>query len=501
MTLQNAGQVEATADDLQVGIRGQAGAIRRKKSAGLSPAILSGVVGIADVVIIVGVGLGLYFGYVNRVPGDISGYLANITANVVLTVGLFYILGLYNFDAILAPGGRLGKVFGICGFVFMIMIVWAFALKISMEFSRVWFFASLIGETALICSFRLGVRAHIRGRARTGDISRRIAVVGDTLQAARFISTLQSADTPWNEVIGVFDDRQDKARANDHAGGGQVMGTIEDLMRYVRNERVDDVVVALPWNAVDRLLSVIERLRELPVNVRLAVDMIHYEFPDREASKLAGIPLLDVAPRPMADWNVVIKTIEDKVLATLALVLFGPFMLMIAIAIKLDSTGPVLFRQARQGFNNQLIEIYKFRSMHHKMCDDDAVHLTTRDDPRVTRLGAFLRRASLDELPQIFNVLKGDMSMVGPRPHAKLAKAGTRLYPEVVDQYAARHKVKPGITGWAQVNGWRGETDTEEKIIQRVQHDVYYIENWSLWLDIRILAKSVLVGFVNRNAF
>lgn len=501
MTLHNAGQVEAAADELQIGIRDQAAVAGRPKSAGLSPAIVSGIVGISDVVIIFGVGLGLYFGYVDWVPGDLSRYLANLTSNAVLTVGLFYIFGLYNFDAILAPGSRLGKVAGICVFVFMLMVVWAFALKISLEFSRVWFFASLVGETALICLFRVSVRSHIHGRARAGEISRRIAVVGDTMQAARFISTVQSSDTPWNEVIGVFDDRQDSARSNNHAGAGQVLGGIKELVRYARSERVDDVVIALPWNAVDRLLSMIEQLRELPVNVRLAVDMIHYEFPDREATMLAGVPLLDVAPKPLADWSVVVKMIEDKVLAALALILFGPLMLLIAVAIKLDSPGPVLFRQGRYGFNNQLIEIYKFRTMHHAMRDDDAVQLTTRHDPRVTRLGAFLRRVSLDELAQIFNVLKGDMSMVGPRPHARSAKAGTRLYPEVVDQYAARHKVKPGITGWAQVNGWRGETDTEDKIIQRVQHDVYYIENWSLWLDIRILLKTAAVGFSGKNAF
>ncbi len=465
MTIHNAGHVGATANEFQT--KNQANvssdlvddSVRRRNSTGLSPSIVTGIVGFADVLIIIAVGVGFYFGYVDRVPGDAPRYIANLLANVALTVGLFYFFGLYNFDAILAPGRRLGKVVSICVFVFMIMVVLAFALKISAEFSRVWFFACLIGETALICLFRLGVRSHIRNQARIGGMARRIAIVGDTAQAARFISTLQSADTPWNQIIGVFDDRVAKERTKDRLTGGEVVGSIEDLMSYVRRERVDDVVVALPWNAVDRLMSVIEQLRELPVNVRLAVDMIHYEFPNTEASKLAGIPLLDVAPKPLADWDVVVKTIEDKTMATLALVVFGPLMALIALAIKLDSPGPVLFRQKRYGFNNQFIEIYKFRSMYHELRDDNATRLTARDDPRVTRFGAFLRRTSLDELPQIFNVLRGDMSMVGPRPHARSAKAGARLYPEVVDRYASRHKVKPGITGWAQINGWRGEFD------------------------------------------
>jgi Undecaprenyl-phosphate glucose phosphotransferase len=504
VTVQNAGRVEATADEFQNGTQGRSPAgegVRRRKNAGLSPAIVSGIVGVADVAIILGVGVGFYFGYVDRMPGDLPRYIALLLSNAVLTAGLFYFFGLYNFGAILAPGRRLGKIVSICVFVFMVMVVWAFALKVSAEFSRVWFFVCLIGETTLICFFRLGTRTYIRSKAKAGGLTRRIAIVGDTMQAAQFMRTLQSTDSPWNEVVGVFDDRLDKERAKDRFTGEQVLGNIEDLLNYARQERIDDVVVALPWNAVDRLMSVIEQLRELPVNVRLAVDMIHYEFPDRESSNLAGIPVLDVAPKPLADWDVVVKAIEDKALAALALIVFGPLMALIALAIKLTSPGPILFRQKRYGFNNQLIKIYKFRTMFHTMCDDDAATLTSRDDPRVTPLGGFLRRTSLDELPQLFNVLEGTMSLVGPRPHAKFAKAGTKFYPEVVDQYAARHKVKPGITGWAQVNGWRGQTDTEEKIVRRVQHDVSYIENWSLWLDLKILVMTVFVGFGGRNVY
>ena len=179
----------------------------------------------------------------------------------------------------------------------------------------------------------------------------------------------------------------------------------------------------------------------------------------------------------------------------------SPVLLVISVAIKLDSRGPVLFRQKRYGFNNNLIDVYKFRTMYHDKQDDDAEKLTTRDDPRVTRVGAFLRRTSLDELPQFFNVLKGDMSVVGPRPHPIKAKAAGRLYDKVVQEYAMRHRVKPGITGWAQVNGWRGETDTEEKIMKRVEHDLYYIDNWSLLFDFRIILQTVWVGFRGTGAY
>jgi exopolysaccharide biosynthesis polyprenyl glycosylphosphotransferase len=183
------------------------------------------------------------------------------------------------------------------------------------------------------------------------------------------------------------------------------------------------------------------------------------------------------------------------------LVAAAPVLLLIAAAIKLDSPGPALFKQRRYGFNHRLIGVWKFRTMHVEYQDEDAVQLTTRNDPRVTRVGAFLRRTSLDELPQLFNVLAGEMSLVGPRPHALQAKAAGKLYEEAVAQYAARHKVKPGITGWAQVNGWRGETDTEEKIRRRIDHDLYYINNWSLLFDFKILVLTVPAVILGRNSY
>ena len=185
----------------------------------------------------------------------------------------------------------------------------------------------------------------------------------------------------------------------------------------------------------------------------------------------------------------------------MALILLAPLMAAIALAIKFDSKGPVLFRQKRQGFNNELIDVLKFRSMYVDQADADANRLVTKDDPRVTRVGRFLRKASLDELPQLINVLKGDLSLVGPRPHALKAKAENKLYSEVVDGYFARHRVKPGVTGWAQISGWRGETDTEEKIHRRVEHDLYYIENWSVMFDLYICLMTPFALFRGENAY
>jgi len=188
-------------------------------------------------------------------------------------------------------------------------------------------------------------------------------------------------------------------------------------------------------------------------------------------------------------------------IAAVAIFVALPLLLLIAIAIKIDSPGPVLFRQKRYGFNNQLIEVLKFRTMRQDACDANGSNLTTPNDPRVTRLGHLLRRSSLDELPQLINVLRGEMSVVGPRPHAIEAKAADQLYQDVVSGYAARHKMKPGLTGWAQVNGWRGPTTTEEQIVKRVEHDLWYLENWSIYFDIKIIVMTAFVALFGKNAY
>ena len=196
------------------------------------------------------------------------------------------------------------------------------------------------------------------------------------------------------------------------------------------------------------------------------------------------------------------KSLFDKIIGGAMLLFALPLMALIAIAIKIESRGPVLFKQKRYGFNNDLIEVFKFRSMYADAADAGADKLVTKDDPRVTRIGRFIRKTSLDELPQLFNVvIKGNLSLVGPRPHAVNAKAEARLYNEAVDGYFARHRVKPGITGWAQINGWRGETDTDEKIQRRVEHDLYYIENWSLLLDLYIVARTPFALLRTENAY
>ena len=276
---------------------------------------------------------------------------------------------------------------------------------------------------------------------------------------------------------------------------------MDELIAFGRKTRVDLLIVSLPLYAESRLLQVFKKLWVLPVDIRLSAHTAKLRFRPRAYSYIGGLPFIDVSDRPIADWDHVQKWLFDKLIGTLALVALAPVMALVALAIKLDSQGPVLFRQKRYGFNNELVEVFKFRSMYVEQSDANAVKLVTKGDPRVTPVGRFIRKTSLDELPQLFNVIMGTLSLVGPRPHALQAKADNELYQDVVDGYFARHKVKPGLTGWAQVNGWRGETDTREKIQKRVEHDLYYIENWSVILDLYILVMTPFALFKSENAY
>jgi Undecaprenyl-phosphate glucose phosphotransferase len=294
----------------------------------------------------------------------------------------------------------------------------------------------------------------------------------------------------------VFDDRG--TRIGHDVNGCPVLGDLDDLVGYVRRGLLQDVVITLPWNADERLVGIIDRLRNLPVNVCLGSDLIGYHFPRHHRRRLEGVPVLEIASVPLSGWSGIVKLAEDKILAVLALLVLSPLLLLIAVAIKLDSRGPVLFRQARYGINNEVIIVNKFRTMYHDRPPEIGVPQASRGDIRVTRVGRLLRRVSFDELPQLLNVLRGNMSMVGPRPHAV---EHNEQYAALIGGYHGRHRVKPGITGWAHVNGLRGETTTVEQMRRRVDFDIHYIENWSPWLDLRIVALTAVFGWRQKNAY
>ena len=261
------------------------------------------------------------------------------------------------------------------------------------------------------------------------------------------------------------------------------------------------LIVSLPLTAETRVLSLLKKLWVLPVDIRLSAHSNQLQFRPRSYSYIGSVPMLDIFDKPINDWDSVAKRAFDIVFSLIGIVLLSPVMLATAIAIKLDSKGPVLFKQKRHGFNNEVIEVYKFRSMYTEQADPTAIRPVTKGDPRVTRVGRFIRKTSIDELPQFFNALFGSLSLVGPRPHAVAAQSHNLLYNEVVDGYFARHRVKPGVTGWAQINGWRGEMDTDEKIRMRTEYDLYYIENWSLWFDLKILFLTPVRLLNTENAY
>ena len=262
------------------------------------------------------------------------------------------------------------------------------------------------------------------------------------------------------------------------------------------------MIFTLPISAEQRLLVMLRKLWVLPVDIRLAAHMNKLKFRPRAYSYIGKVPVIDLFDKPLAEWDIVMKSIFDRLVGIFCLLALSPVMALVALAVKLDSKGPVLFRQKRYGFNNELIEVFKFRSMYTEQLDIKADKLVTKNDPRVTRVGRIIRKTSLDELPQLFNVVfKGNLSLVGPRPHAVHAKAAEALYDEVVDSYFARHRVRPGITGWAQINGWRGETDTSEKIQKRVECDLFYIENWSIFLDLYVLVMTPVALLKTKNAY
>ncbi len=337
---------------------------------------------------------------------------------------------------------------------------------------------------------------HLR---ESGTFAHRVAVVGCSQEGQALLARF-AEDRPGDvHVIGLFDDRVQ--RTPHFCWGFPNRGDTEALIDYARDHAVDDVIVALPLAAESRVREMLSRLRVIPADLHVTADRLDFAGDASGLLRMGGAATIRVIQRPLADWRLVIKELEDRVLGSLILLGISPLLAVIAVLVKLDSPGPVFFRQMRYGFNNRMIEVFKFRTMRTDLADRDAERLTTRDDPRVTRIGRFLRRSSLDELPQFINVVRGEMSIVGPRPHARAAKAGGVLYADAVEAYAARHKVKPGITGLAQINGWRGETRTLEQINQRVAHDMAYIRNWSLWLDLKIIMITAFTGFSSRDAY
>jgi Undecaprenyl-phosphate glucose phosphotransferase len=356
-------------------------------------------------------------------------------------------------------------------------------------------FAGLAG---IICIRMSAARiCHVFVRAHW--LRHNVLVIGTGPEAQRCASSLR-ADGSGAHVVGVVP--LDTTSLTDRHDGGSAV-PMSDLQRLINANDVKDVIVAMSSNEQAQLSDLIKSLRWLPVWVFLWPPSLGVQIGllAKGGYKVGDMPLLLAGVPPLAGWHWLVKDVRDRVLAFLLLIFTSPVLLGIVLAIRLTSPGPILFRQQREGYAGSMFTIFKFRTMRVSSSPTSGLILTEQDDPRIFPVGAVLRKTSLDELPQLFNVIRGDMWLVGPRPHSPLATAAGQRYSAAVYGYMARLRVKPGITGWAQVNGWRGPTDTLEQIRQRFAYDLHYIEQMSLWLDLKVLLRTMIKGFVHENAY
>jgi putative colanic acid biosynthesis UDP-glucose lipid carrier transferase len=338
-------------------------------------------------------------------------------------------------------------------------------------------------------------RKFLRRMASLPENRRTAVVVGAGALGVKVARAFQARGDMGMSFLGYFDDRADERV--DESALLQRLGNLRQVAHYIREHGVHEVYITLPLGSQPRIVELLEQVQGTTASVYFVPDVFGISIIQGRLQDMNGVPVVGLCETPFTGTNRLVKRLSDIVLASLILVLIAPVLLAIAIAVKLTSPGPAIFKQRRNGLDGEEIVVYKFRSM--RSLDDGAVvQQATKDDPRITPLGAFLRRTSLDELPQFINVLQGRMSIVGPRPHAV---AHNEQYRQLIKAYMVRHKVKPGITGWAQIHGHRGETDTIEKMQARVEYDLEYLRNWSLGLDLQIIARTVKLVFFDRNAY
>jgi Undecaprenyl-phosphate glucose phosphotransferase len=423
-----------------------------------------------------------------RHPGaaGIPELTPTVLLSAVIVWGGMWASGAYSNFLVERLTTQFARAFLTCSAVFALLLLIA-SVTASSEFGSgpslsAWYLATLVG----LAVTRLLAYASVSTWRRSGKLARVVAVVDVDGMGAALAQRMQRHDASELHYIGTF--------SQDGCGGN----AISDLVRITRAQRVDEIIIAAGGACDSDVESVVEQLGAVPTNLHVCNTMQQTRFPHPEPSLIFGHSVLTLYRRPLDGWGAVLKRAEDLMLGGLIIFLLLPLMGVIAALIKLDSRGPVLFRQKRLGLNNTAFEILKFRSMVHRPAPEQDVPQARQNDPRVTRVGRFLRRSSLDELPQLFNVLWGEMSLVGPRPHAV---PHNLHYSSVIERYNCRHRVRPGITGWAQVNGFRGETDTLEKMQRRVEFDLDYIDRWSPVFDAKVLLKTVIVCFRDRAAY
>ena len=417
-------------------------------------------------------------------------------AGIIGATGLTALLrrdGYYEFDQLLSPSNSLRAIVSRWFLVILGLLAFGFALKISENFSRVWLFAWTLSTTIIFVISRYLTAPVLKRLSQDGGVfARRIAVVGATMLGQKFSAHISEPENGLS-IVGVY---RAELASQEEDEKLSAIGDINDLAIAARNGEIDDIVLATPRATKEDMSRLIRRLSMLPVSISMCPNAHWLDHTGGEVTGVGNVNVLSLYRRPLDGWGGIIKNVEDFVLGAIILVLLSPVLLIISLLIKLQGKGPILFAQQRHGFNNAVFKIYKFRTM--TVAEDGGeIRQAQLDDPRITPLGKILRRYSLDELPQLLNVIRGEMSLVGPRPHAL---AHNHQYARTIENYSGRHKVKPGITGWAQVNGYRGETSENEMMEQRVKYDLAYVDNWSLWFDLKILFMTVNAVVFPKNA-
>lgn len=455
--------------------------------------------GLFDVLLLAGAGV--LANFVRFGSLDVSGVRGiSLILAAVLAWIFFRQAKLHNAAVLDSALSQMRRAVTALVMVFFVMLAVAYATKTSESISRLWVGIWFVCALGLVFVTRLAVAHLYRTHRAAGMLVRRLAICSSVRNIGRleqFLERWREHGPPSHELVGIFLD--DIQALEDGPGSWRhlVRGSIDDLLRASERGLVDSILVIIPSRGCDNMEPIIQKLRAVSMDVDLLAGNVDPVWANRPVGKIAGLPVMRIMRRPLNETQVLLKRALDLVVASGALLVFGPLMLVIALAIKLDSPGPVIFRQYRHGFNNRPFEAFKFRTMSDGACKEEKFVQARRNDPRVTRAGAILRKTSLDELPQLFNVLRGEMSIVGPRPHPC---EKNDQFAKLIDSYLGRHRIKPGITGWAQVNGFRGETDTLEKMSKRVEYDLHYADNWSVALDLKIMVLT-LGCLIHKNAY
>ena len=424
-----------------------------------------------------------------------------VAAAAALAAAIFVILGevtrLYGSWRLRSMDDEFGAAMLVWGITCAALVLAAFVFKVSASYSRVVTMAWFLITPLLLIYARLAARLLLRWLRKSGGNTRTVAIAGTSSVAEAIVRHLRDSASFGVRVNGVYDDRVSVRNQHEASLLLQRQGSLDDMVEEARRGALDYVFIALPMRAEKRIVELTHKLADTTASVYVIPDLFIFDLMRARWSMLGTLPMVSVYESPFDGLNGALKRLEDLVLGSIFLLVAAVPMFGIAIAISATSRGSILFKQKRYGLNGRLVEVLKFRTMT-ASDDGERVPQARPDDERVTPIGRFLRSTSLDELPQLFNVLAGQMSLVGPRPHAV---AHNEQYRRLVHGYMLRHKIKPGITGWAQVNGWRGETDTVEKMQQRIEHDLEYLSNWSIWLDLKILVATVSALLSRRNAY